>query len=177
MLIRAILITTFAFMATSAGIQNAIAQDATVKSLEKTKPAPRPKSMDAIKEAVKDLTDEQKEKLEALRKKAVAQQTALRKSASISWRLSEQRREAYEKLKAKGLKGKKLSAQANKEVGYTKEQTVAQTKVGKVWNDYRYAIVNVLSAEQKRQLPTWLTDGHAARAKAEKVKAAAKKKS
>ncbi|QDT09669.1 Spy/CpxP family protein refolding chaperone [Planctomycetes bacterium K23_9] len=178
MFIRVILITSIAFIATGAGTPSVIAQNAAVKTEKKTKPADRPKSMAAIKEAVKDLTDVQKEKLEALQKKAVAQEKALLESASITWKMSKQRLEAYEKLKAKGLKGKKLSAQASKEVGYTKQQATAQSKVGRVWNDYRYAIVNVLTAEQQKQLPKWLASGHAARVKAEKekAKAALKKK-
>jgi len=178
MFIRAFLITSIAFIATGADTADVIAQDAAIETEKKTAPADaeRPKSMDAIKEAVKDLTDEQKGKLGKLQKKAVAQQKALLESANITWKMSEQRREAYEKLKAKGLKGKQLSAQANKEVGYSEEQAAAQSKVGKVWNDYRYAIVNVLTAEQQKQLPKWLAISHAARVKAEKEKTAAQKK-
>ncbi|TWU55916.1 Spy/CpxP family protein refolding chaperone [Rubripirellula reticaptiva] len=175
MFIRTILISSIACMATGAGTPNVIARDAAVKTEKETQPADRPKSLDAIKEAVKDLTDEQKEKLESLQKKAVAQQKALFETASITWSMSKQRREAYEALKAKGIKGKELSAQASKEADYTEEQVAAQSKVGRVWNDYRYAIINVLTAEQQKQLPKWLVSGHAARVKAEKEKAAAEK--
>lgn len=176
MFIRATLITSIAFIATVANTSSVHAQDTATEIEKKTTTADRPKSMDAIKEAIKDLTDEQKAKLEALRKKAVAQQKALLDSASITWKMSKLRREAYEKMKAKGLKGKELSAQASKEAGYSKEQAAAQSKVGKVWNDYRFAIVNVLTAEQQKQLPKWLANSHAARVKAEKENAAAKKK-
>ncbi|MGB7328430.1 MAG: hypothetical protein WBD31_26375 [Rubripirellula sp.] len=179
MFVRTILITSIAFIAAGVATPKLIAQDTVVKSEKETQPIDRPKTMEAIKEAVKDLTDEQKAKLETLRMKAVAQQKALLDSANITWTMSEQRREAYEALKAKGTKGTKgkaLSAQANKDAEYTEEQAAAQSKVGKVWNDYRYAIINVLSAEQQKQLPKWLTNRHAARVKAENKKAAAKKK-
>ncbi|TWU54708.1 LTXXQ motif protein [Rubripirellula tenax] len=176
MFIRAILITSITFLATVASTPKTIAQDAAIEANKNTQPVDRPKTMDAIKESVKDLTDEQKENLESLKTKAIAQEKALFESAGITWKMSKQRSETYEKLKAKGIKGKELSAQASKEADYTDEQAAAQSKAGKVWNDYRYAIVNVLTAEQRKQLPNWLTSAHAARVKAEKEKAAAKKK-
>ncbi|WP_146454076.1 hypothetical protein [Rubripirellula tenax] len=101
------MITGIAFISTVAGVSKVIAQEFTVKTETKTQPTERPKTMDAIKEAVKDLTDEQKEKLESLRQKAIAKEKALFESAGITWKMSEQRREAYASLKAKGLKGKK----------------------------------------------------------------------
>ena len=176
MFIRVILITCIAFIAFGVSSLRLNARDAATKTEMKTKPADRPKSMDAIKEAIKDLTDDQKQKLEGFKKKAVTDQKDIHESASITWKMSQQRREAYDRLKANGIKGKELTAQANKEGGYTEQQAKAQSKIVKVWNDYRYAIVNVLTAEQQKQLPKWLSDRHAARAKAENEAAAANAK-
>lgn len=175
MFIRTILLVVFAVISSAAQTPNVIAEDNATIVKKEAAPQVGPKSMDTIKDAVQDLTEEQKEKLQGLQKKAVAQQKALFDSANIPWKLSKQRREAYQALKAKGLKGKELAAQANKEAGYTKEQAAAQTKVGKVWNDYRFALVSVLTDDQRKELPEWLANSHAARVKAEQEKAAAKK--
>ena len=175
MFVRALLILTFAFT-TCVSTPNVIAQDNPAATQKKEASAKKKKIMDVVNENVKDLSSEQKEKLNALQKKAAEKQKAMFASVEITWQMVKQREKAVIELTEQGLTGKELWAKASKSAGYNEKQFETQSKVGKVWNDYRFAVINVLTTQQQNRLPESVRKAHAARVKAEAKKAEAEKK-
>ncbi len=135
----------------------------------------RPVFLEALGESVKDLSDDQKKEIEALRKAASESHKKINQSVGLTWKLSKKRQEIFDDL-SEDLSFKERSEKASAQAGLTEEQVEALKDVGDVYRTFRFKSMNVLTEAQQAKMPKWFQkDFESSRERAEK-EAAAKKK-
>jgi Spy/CpxP family protein refolding chaperone len=100
-----------------------------------------------------ELSDEQKEKVAALKKEYGPKVVAARKKMALGKDARKARGEALKKAKADGKKGKELRAAVDAAAPLTDEQKAAQAEMQALQKEIRAAVVALLTDEQKAKLP------------------------
>lgn len=118
-----------------------------------------------------ELTDEQKAKVKVLVQKANEETKALREEAGLTPELTKKRGEAMKAARQAGLKGKELAAEVDKNSGMNEAQLAAVKKMGMMRTKLQKAVVELLTDEQKAQLPARLTGSEKKKEKGKKKKA------
>lgn len=99
-----------------------------------------------------ELTKEQKEKIQAMGKEAMAEMSKVREEAGITPELTKKRAEAAKSVETE-KKGKARQAAIDEAAGLTKEQSTAMAKMTELRQKFQKDAIGVLTAEQKEKLP------------------------
>ena len=147
------------------------------KKQAKAKKAKRKSFLESVKASVTDLTDDQQTKLEAMLKEAGESHKQIHKSNGTTWEMARKREEILD-----GLTGPypERSEKASKEAGYNEKQMASLKDINKIYRDFRYKGMQVLTAEQQKKMPQQYQDefkklSEAAAKKAAKEEAMKKK--